>query len=254
MSEGPRLAYAQARILARLSRLPAEADWQRLAGARTLSAYLEEARATGLGDWVRGFSGLSQSHELERGCRALARESARMTAEWAPPSWRAAIEWVAWLPSLPLLEHLARGDGVPDWAAMDDQLRGLLDAGGGVDPIGLAAVGLADLVADGDPGAVAARWQAAWRRRWPSCPRQCRRDLDGLARLLQRHLDAFRSGPAAGAWDLREALRDRLYGHLHHHLLRPVALFVYIAILFLDLERLRGALVVRAVFDGDGAR
>lgn len=253
MTERPRLAYAQARILARMSRLPAEADWQRLASARTLSAYLEEARTTGLGDWVRAFSGLSQSHELERGCRALARESARVTADWAPPSWRAAIEWVGWLPWLPLLEHLARGDRVPDWAAMDDQLRVLSDPGGLVDPRGLMAAGLADLIADGDPSEVGARWQAAWRERWPGCRQQCRHDLEGLATLLQRHLDAFRSGSSAAAWGLREALRERLCSHLHQHLIQPVALFGYLAILFLDLERLRGALVGRAVFSGDGA-
>jgi hypothetical protein len=253
MTERPRLAYAQARILARLSRLPAEADWQRLAGSRTLSAYLEEARTTGLSDWVRAFSGLSQSHELERGCRALARESIRVTADWAPAVWRPAIEWLAWLPSLPLLELLAHGDAMPGWVAMDDQLRGMLDADGAIDPTALAAAGLADLVADGDPSAVGTRWHAIWRARWPRCRRSVRDDLEALAMLLQRHLDAFRAGSPAEAWGLREVLRNRLGSHLHQHLMQPVVLFGYLAILFLDLERLRSALVSRAVFGAEGA-
>lgn len=253
MNAGPRFAYAQARLQARLSRLPTAADWQRLSSARTLSAYLEEARVTGLIDWVRSFSGLSQAHELDRGCRALALETAVTVADWSPAGWRAAIEWVAWLPWLPQLEHLARGETLPDWSTLDGRLRGLIGEDGALDPQAWDASGLAALSAEtGASGvslALGARWQTAWRERWPTCRGRCRRDLDGFSRLIQSHLERFRGAPSASAWDLREALRDRLRAYLHQHPVQPVALFAYIAIVFLDLERLRGALLRRAVFD-----
>ncbi|RKT47656.1 hypothetical protein [Thiocapsa rosea] len=253
MNAGPRLAYAQARLQARLSRLPIAADWQRLSGARTLAAYLEEARVTGLIDWVRPFSGLSQAHEIDRGCRALALETAMTVADWSPARWRAAIEWVAWLPWLPQLEHLARGETLPDWSALDVRLRGLIGEDGALDPQAWETSGLAALSAETDARvaslALGARWQTAWRERWPSCRGRCRRDLDGFSRLIQAHLERFRDAPCASAWELREALRDDLRASLHQHPVQPVALFAYLAIVFLDLERLRAALLSRAVFD-----
>jgi hypothetical protein len=254
MNPGPRLAYAQARLQARLSRLPTAADWRRLSSARTLAAYLEEARATGLIDWVRSFSGLSQAHELDRGCRALALDTAVTVADWSPAGWRAAIDWVAWLPWLPELEHLARGETLPDWATLDVRLRELIGEDGALDRRAWEASGLAALTAETDTSGtvldLGERWQTAWRERWPTCRGRCRRDLDGFCQLIQAHLDRFRGAPSASAWELREALRDRMRAYLHQHPVQPVTLFVYLAIVFLDLERLRGALLGRAVFGG----
>jgi hypothetical protein len=249
MNGRPRLAYAGARIQARISRLPSEGDWQRLASARSLSAYLEEARATGLSEWVRAFSGLSQAHELERGCRALARDAVRTTAGWAPPPWRAAIEWVGWLPSLALLEHLVRGEDVPEWMNRDDRLRALLGDSGGLDSNALRAAGLDELISDAAAPGMGIRWRAAWRARWPACGRQAGRDLDALAALVQRHLDAFRCVTPESAWGLRENLRDRVRIHLHLHVVQPVQLFAYLALVLLDLERLRAELLSRALFN-----
>jgi hypothetical protein len=250
MTHNPRLAYAQARIQARLSRLPAEGDWQRLAGTRTLSAYLEEARGTGLGEWVKGFSGSSQASALDLGCRALMRELALVTAAWAPPAWRAALEWVGWLPWLPLLEHLARGEAPPDWASRDDQLAGLVAADGILDRSVLRGAGLGELIAGTQSTEVATRWLAAWRARWPSLGRRQAHGLESLVAILEHHLHAYRHGPANSAWGLRESLRERLRLHLHLHPAQPAALFSYLAIILLDLERLRGALMTRAIFAG----
>jgi hypothetical protein len=250
----PRLAYARARIQARISRLPAPADWQRLAGARTLAAYLEEARATGLREWVRGFSGLSQAHELERGCRVLARDAVHITADWAPPSWRASIEWVGWLPLLPLIEHLARGDVLPESMVLDDELRGMIGEDGCFEPKALEAAGLDVLIGDaGSADDVGMRWRAAWRARWPLCAGQSRRNLEGFAMLVERHLEAFRRGSTETAWALRESFRDRLRVYLHLHIREPAIVFGYLGLVFLDLERLRSALLSRAVFDSDRA-
>jgi hypothetical protein len=252
MSTGPRLAYAHARVQAHLTRLPSDQDWERLASARTLSAYLEEARSSGFAAWVRPFSGLSQPHDLERGCLAIARDSVRVTADWAPPGWRMAIEWLAWIPALVVLEHLLRSGVLPDWVATNDPLRGLVAADGVLDPDAVAAAGLTEFLDRADPEELGERWNVRWRGCWPICRGSCRRDLVALAGLVQDHLDVFRRGSSSTAWDERRALRARLRTFLHLHPVRPVALFAYLGILFIDLERLRGALLSRAVFESSG--
>jgi hypothetical protein len=252
MSTSPRLAYAHARAQAQLTRLPTDEEWERLASARTLSAYLEEARSSGFAAWVRPFSGLSQAHDLERGCLAIARDSIRVTATWAPPGWRGAIEWLAWLPVLMVLEHLLRAGTLPDWVAANDPLRGLVAAEGVLDPDAVAAAGLTELLDRATPQDLGGRWAAHWRGQWPTCRGRCRRDLVALAELVQDHLDVFRRGTSSAAWGERRALRARLRTLLHLHPVRPVALFAYLGILFIDLERLRGALLSRAVFESSG--
>jgi hypothetical protein len=252
MNAAPRLAYAQARVQARLADLPAEQEWERLASARTLSAYLEEARSTGFAGWVRAFSGLSQPHDLERGCLTIARESVRITADWAPAGWRPAIEWLVWLPTVSVLEHLARDLPLPEWVAANDPLRALVTTEGGLDRQAVAAAGLSDLLATGRPEQVGAAWAAAWRARWPHCGGRCRHQMAELVQVVHDHLDAFRRGSSAAAWGARRTLRARLRILLHLRPVQPVVLFAYLGILFIDLERLRGALLSRAVFERSG--
>ena len=254
MIDRPALAYAQARMQARLARLPTEADWRRLASTRSLAAYLEESRATGLGPWVRAFSRLSQPHELDRGCRAIARESTELVASWAPVAWRPAVIWIAWLPWLPLIEHLARGGTLPAWASHDERLRGWLDDSGALDIGALTAAGLDVADAGQCTEVIARRWGDAWRARWPTTGGRCRRDLEALAALVSRHVETFQGGGTESAWALREALHGRLWRLLHLRAVQPVALFAFLAILLIDLERLRGALLSRAVFGSSGVR
>jgi hypothetical protein len=133
------------------------------------------------------------------------------------------------------------------------RLRGLIGEDGALDRPAWEASGLAALSAEADASgaspALGERWQTAWRERWPTCRGRCRRDLDGFSRLIQVHLEHFRAAPSASAWELRETLRDHLRAYLHQHPVQPVALFAYLGIVFLDLERLRAALLSRAVFD-----
>ena len=66
--------------------------------------------------------------------------------------------------------------------------------------------------------------------------------------MIRSHASAFpRSGEAA--WPLRRDLRERLRLGFHRLPLQPAAAFYYLALLALDLERLRAALMERALFD-----
>lgn len=241
-----RFAYVQARVQARYAELPAEDDWQRLAGARTLGAFLEEAREGALRGWVKGFSALSDAHDLDRGLRALWLEGVEDLVPWLPRTWRPAFDWLRWLPLLPLLAHAARRQSLPTWVARDSQLHPLLGPDGVLSPPALiSAGGEALLVPPDDLGGA---WLGEWRRRWPASDRCVLVNLERLVALIQRHAGAFVQGGAEAAWPLRRELRERMRLDFHRLPLQPTAILAFLALVALDLERLRAALMQRALF------
>jgi hypothetical protein len=96
---------------------------------------------------------------------------------------------------------------------------------------------------DVDPATAIAAWRREW---WRRAPRAARRDetLRTLGRLLARHR-TVRVEP-------RRALCLRLEALYRRATLDPGAAFVFLALSALDLERLRGELVVRALFPAVG--
>ena len=242
-------SYVQARAQARLAALPGEPEWQRLEATRSLSAFLEEARATALKPWVASFSGVSDAHDIDRGIRAIYRSEIETAARWVPDAWAAAVRWVQWLPHLLVLGQALRTGEAPDWLARDPFLVGLLTTGGKLDPSALQEAGL-----DVFLGAVAAgadlpkTWLDGWRSRWPATGRRFRRNLNRLAAALADHHRLFLEADPARAWPLRRELDRHLRHQFHVFLLQPAGLFVYLALFALGLERLRAALVSRALF------
>jgi hypothetical protein len=239
-----RFAYAQARLQARFASLPSEADWQRLSAARTLSGYLEESRDGALKAWVKGFSAQSDSHDIERGIRGQFADCAERTAAHVPEPWRDAVLWCRWLPLLGLFDHLQRGAPVPRWAARDRRIAALLGDDG--DPLhdALERRGLTPLL-DGDAGDA---WQREWRRRWPRCSRAFLDAVEAVGEACAAHLRQFGRSSGDDAWALRRALRADLRLQFHLHPLQPAAAFIFLTLVGLDLERLRRALLDRALF------
>lgn len=256
------LAYCQARIQARYGILPGDDEWLRLAGVGALAAYLEEARTGPLQPWIRGFSGHSGAHDIERGLRDLAWDLLSEVAGWVPAPWRAAVRWTAWLPFLGVLGQLARGAAAPRWAAQDTRICPLLNPDGTPNLAELASIGFAvpptaRPAAPTDPSQVVQVWSETWHRLWPDPGLGSRigwawtgrnPELDALTGLLVGHLAAFRRTDPSATWELRRALRERLRVLFHQQTLTPVAIFVYLALVLLDLERLRAELLRRALF------
>ena len=239
-------AYAQARIQARFAALPPEAEWERLTATRTLASFLEEARSWSFRDWVKGFSGQSDVHDLEAGLRTLFQENLEAVARWVPAPWHDAVSWVIWLARLRLLVHLQTGRKAPGWVARDASLRLMLDGEGGLDPRYLEDSGAQALVRPQD-GLVEA-WTLEWRSRWPARTKEATANLEAFRSLLENHFHVFRRAKPDSAWHLRKELRERLRLRFHRHTLEPVVPFIYLTLTALDLERLRGALISRALF------
>lgn len=241
--------YVQARAQARLASLPRESDWQRLEATRGLSAFLEEARATALKPWVTGLSGASDAHDIDRGIRALFRAEVEAAARWVPEGWRASVHWVQWLPQLLVIGQALTGGRVPDWLSHDPVLSGFAASGGEVDLAALRAAGLGPLIAAAaDEGDLPAAWLEAWRSRWPTMRRRFQVNLEGLAATLVVHQRRFLASDPDRTWLLRRELDLRLRHSFHLYLVQPAGLFAYLALVAVGLERLRGALVSRALF------
>jgi len=99
-----------------------------------------------------------------------------------------------------------------------------------------------------DPGRIVPLWRVEWERRAPA-----RGDPDlraELGRALGAHLAAFHDPALKDGWPLRRALQARLTLLLRRAMLDPAAAFAYLALIALDLERLRGELLRRAAFPG----
>lgn len=246
--------YVQARAQARLAALPRDAEWERLEATRSLSAFLEESRATALKPWVVGLSGVSDAHDVDRAIRALFRAEVETAARWVPAAWGAAVRWVQWLPQLPVLDRALRGGEPPSWIMSDSFLAGFVSSGGTLEQRALQQAGLGELVAVAAGGGdLPQGWLDGWRRRWPSTVRRVRRGLEALVSLLADHQDQFLATDPARTWPLRRELERRLRHEFHVWLLQPAGLFTYLALYALGLERLRAALVSRALFPPEAA-
>jgi hypothetical protein len=247
--------YVQARAQARMAGLPREIDWQRLEATRSLSTFLEEARTTALKPWVAGLSGASDAHDIDRGVRAIFRVEVDAAARWVPDPWRAAVRWVQWLPQLPALGEGLRTGRAPDWMARDGFLARLVGAQGELDRNALQAAGLGQIVAAAAEGLdLTEVWLDGWRRRCPSLRRRFREGLDRLAATLLDHQRQFLAVAPDRTWPLRRDLDHRLRHLFHVFLLQPAGLFAYLALVALELERLRAALVSRALFAAEASR
>lgn len=250
MIQPHQLAYAQARVQARFAQRLGERDWQRLGAVRSFGPYLREVRTTVLREWLAGISERSDSHEIEQGLRQQFRRSVTETEGWVPEPWRPAVAWVGWLPLLPLLHPLLLGERAPVWLSRDPTLGPCLDGQRRLRPEKLAAASGGELLGGGSAGlGLVEVWLAGWRRRWPPVTEEVRTGLERLRYRLATHWTAGAAGPddPAGAPRLLREPLERLF---HRSVLQPAMLFAYLGLVALDLRRLRGELIGRALFQG----
>lgn len=242
------LDYALARVLARCGKRLDEAGWRRLEANRDLVLYLAAVRSTSMADWVGGFDAEHDCHTFESALRARWRRYVEAVAIWHPEGWQAWLGWLAWLPGLSLLAQLARAESAPAWI-MADSVYGQIAPGTPAERIvALAQTPLAALesVLEGRISAGQA-WMDHWRRLQPNTDERS-------ASLLKRFLHAItqHQRQLLVAADTSEALREELANRLQR-LLRigagtVVVSVCHLALVALDLERLRGALACRRLF------
>jgi hypothetical protein len=243
------LEYAQARLSARFGDRPDELAWRKLEHVRELPALLDVARTSAFRTWVGGISEVSTPHEIEATLRGHWRDHVAMVAKWLPDEWCPAVLWCGALLDVPVIAHLARGQAALPWMRGDPLYRDLVDAEPGTCPWALGVGPLAPLATGwNDPGRLAALWRAEWERRAPRAGEAALRA--DLRRALAAHLAAFHEPAVTDGWPLRRTLEARLRLLFRRATLDPMAVFAYVALIALDLERLRGEFLRRAAFPG----
>lgn len=247
------LEYAHARLWARFGARPTEFDWRRIEVVRDYAALLDAARAVApFAPWLAGLTADADVHAVEALLRARLRARVEEVASWMPEAWQPAVRWCARAADLPLLAHLARHGGVPRWATTDDVFRPLFDIPQvSTWSAALPRTPLAPLVpALADPARLVAAWAREWWRLLPEAALSDteRQSFARVARVLTGHLAVFPAARGGDGWPLRRALVGKLERLFRRTPAEPAAAFVFLALVALDGERLRGELVRRVTF------
>lgn len=249
MIECGSVELADARVHARHGERLDASGWRRIEVLREFAPALELARTTALRPWLVGITADSSVEEIEAALRGHWRRTVAEVADWMPARWRPAILWCAWLPELPLLQHLARGGDPPRWLDDDALWRAVATAPAETRSAVLAAGPASGLAAAwAAPEATGRTWLGAWRERLPARLGDAGAALDALVRALLAHAAAFVQAAPSQGWSLRASLQAQLVHLLRRSALQPAIAFVHIALCALDLERLRAELLRRAIF------
>ena len=86
-------------------------------------------------------------------------------------------------------------------------------------------------------------WLDAFRASWPPCSSTDRAGMEELVAVIERHVHDFARAPLDEAWPRRLLLQAQLESLFRRHALAPAAAFAHLAIVALDLERLRAEIV-----------
>lgn len=245
--------YAQARIQARFGERPDESTWQAIGSTHGPAALLDVARSCGLRRWIAGLDASSGTHAIEISMRAGWRECVLELSSWMPPEWRPATLWLSGLVDLPALCHLARGEALLAWMSQDPVLRPYCIGDVGERQTRLRQDILAFMesqpaaaeAADGNDfeSQVRRAWYQHWRRLWPA-----RREAGSIDRLVALVEAGTREPVSTG----QQALLRRLRALFRDLTLRPAAAFVFLALVAVDIARLRAELLRHALLRESG--
>lgn len=225
----------QARFANRLT----PADWQYLESCRDYGHCLDVISKTPAARYVAPLAKSGDAHGLEQALRDVWADMVSEIASWVPPGWQDAVCWMVFLPHLRFVESWHSGDPAPDWL-VQDRVFGPLWASGG------AAWDMAPLV-PASPGeaTVSDLWLQELENRMPGGIRfpAFRLEMD---QLFSRYLvyDPGQGFPPVGGQDLA----DHLKGMFRKRTQAPVAVFAYLGLAALDMERLRAVLARRLAF------
>lgn len=250
MSTVTDFAYAQARIQARHGLRPDAATWRRLAGIGDRLSFLQHARTTPLRPWVLQFSSRTDVHELERSIRWQFRRSISEVAGWQPRPWRRAVSWTGQLLDLPALQHLLLGNPPPRWMTEDPNLEPIALADLRQRPQALENSEYAGLSRDWRAGTpLLESWLAHWRSLWPEQAGKRVRPLNELADRLRHHVVIPITEDATDQHEHdRERLMEELTYAFRRSSLQPATAYLHLALVALDVQRLRAALLRRTLF------
>jgi hypothetical protein len=245
MIDAGSIEYAHARLWARHGRRPGEAAWRTIGMVRGLPALLDTARGLPFLPWIAGIAPDADPHAIEARLLAHWRTLVAEVQSWMPSAWQPAVAWAGALADLPVVQHLARGGATLPWMRGDAVYRSFCG-----DPAGAPSAGpLAPIAAVwSQPDTFAAAWRVEWLRRIPRGAFVDAGIVDACARAIGAERAALADPSLVDGAARRRALAARLSLLFRRAALDPAAAFIFLALSALDAERLRGELLLRAIF------
>ena len=251
MSGSPRWSYVQARLQARHSERLQETDWRAIEAARSIDQFIERARVSRLRRFTERVQARTSSHAIERMLRDAWRSYVTEVAGWVPAAWRQAVMWTSYFPDSPIIDALLRSEA-PVWIEQASIFAQLAETDLRKRSAALTNSLLDPLVASGArEETIAARWYTHWHSLWPQ-----RRVADHKSALLElaatinAHVERLdRAGMQETSAPYRRDLAHTLTRIFRRHGGSPAAVFCHLALVALELERLRGDLVRRRLFE-----
>lgn len=236
------LDYAQARMQSRVGRRPDEATWSAIEHAREADTLIDLARDTTLQAPLAQLGQRREIHAVELGLRLHWRGAVEELALWMPECWRPALRWCKSLPYLPLLSHWAAGRRLSDWMKADPVCHELLNSAAPIIPSQHEFAPLAAALER--PATLAAAWGREFVLRLPPAARQAT-ELQAVSQLVADYYSRAVLVAGPEGLRLRRRFDARLLASFRRHAIEPMAAFAYLGLNALDLERLRGELVLR---------
>lgn len=241
--------YTQVRLQARHGMRPDERIWQIVESKKDLANYLQTARQTRLKSWVAGLQSTDNHHVLETTLLKLYREYILDVARWVPPAWRESVEWVAVIIYLPAMQHLLRGNTAQNWMFDIPELKSMTMSNLNLRLDGFSRSPYGRLLdAWRENRSLVPAWLACWRSLWPEKKAYQQAPLNTLVSLLEAHVETFRQLSPKVTWRQRQRLAVKLTLMFRGHAFEPVAVFVHLLLVALDMERLRGGILQRKLF------
>ncbi len=239
--------YALTRVQADYGRRPDESAWRRLEASHDLGQYLDAARSTALADWVSALDPTRDCHVLERLLRMQWRRHVAAVAAWHPREWQPWLLWLCWLPTLSLLAQLARSQPAPAWM-MADPICGPIAPGVLAERVAALRGTVLRAFQPAMDGSIAigALWRTHWQNLRPRADAQTQHLLDELLGVLEDYAQQLARESSSSV--ARQQLTGRLTRLFRAGAGTVVATLCYVALLAMDLERLRGGLVTRCLF------
>jgi hypothetical protein len=242
--------YTQTRLQSRYGTRPDEHLWQHLESNNDLHNFLQAARYSVLRPWVLGLHVNDSRHDIDYTLRREFRDYITEVAGWMPAEWRAAVIWVQRLPDIPALEYLLSGGTALQWMLNDPKLKSLTNINYNLRIDAFNSSDCRPLMQSWQAGqSLLPAWISHWQHLWPAASHQQRTALRKLATIFLHHLQSLNEVENNSATAARKILADKLIWEFRRNLQQAAAAFAHLALVALDLERLRGNLVSRALFN-----
>ena len=242
------MAYAQARIQSRYGKRADESVWLKLHNIHDLGSYLQTAQQTPLRHWILGISSTHSSHEIELTLRQKYRGHIDEVINWVPSSWRRPICWIKRLPDLPVLQYLAAGNVPLDWKKTDPDLTVFTSEDHNSRLQAMRDAGCSSLVdAWRQDGALLEGWIREWNKIRPrsKVTDDGFKDLEKLIHQLVQSQTGSQADVLPADY---EAVFNQFRRIFRRYAFQPAGVCAYLAIIAIDLHRIRRGLIKRLFF------